>query len=343
MPVKEDLAAAAGSTAKALSRRPAAAACYAGLARALSEGEAAWWPQVLASWNGRWFPGLDRACALLVAGLHDEALSGHPLSRFFPSCGGKPGADLPATLAQFFAAPPAGFFANMAARGTANYSPFWCRRWLDPARLFFGRRKLPFVAVELNSIGGLGVCADVLRPDRAFDSSLVTARVALAQKPLNLASEADARWAAACYLPDDLAGPRELRADVAALRAALSEEPAFVQGAACAPEVAGEFLLKNIPVDPAGGLLILSWTILTNMPASRREPFAASMIKALTSWGERALWVALERDRSDAGRLEVRVYRSQGARLAGRRFASLKTDAPKPRAVFDGEAAAFLA
>ena len=321
---KAQLLGAAEVSARGNAAHPFTQAAIAAIGADLAAGAAAWWPAAEAAWQARHFADADQALHLVWSAMHYEALSGHPLGKQLLTCGGEPSGALGQAVREFLAAPPAGFQVSLASRWPRVFSPFWAKQWLDPARLFFQRRKLPYTVVELNSPGGLGTCIDLLTlGHKGFDSALVEARLGLDQRPLDLRKDDDAKWLIACCLPDESPSVRASAAGARKLRGLLAEDEALVQLADCAPALAPAFIAKNLPPDPEAGLLVFSTSFLRDLGRQESMAAAQALGRALGAWDDRALWVAVE-PRVDPSWIDVVVKRRQGDLFVPHLFRSVR-------------------
>lgn len=324
MIAKADLIGAARAALAGNPSRPLTAACLGAIGASLEAGEPTWWRETSQRWAQaqRHFPDAGQALMLLWAAVHMEALAGHPLAAQLPTCGGAPTEDLAQAVLDFLAAPPLRFYESIGRR-RCRYGQLWGEQWLDPARLFFERRKLSYFVVDITSVGGLSACADLLQPRKAFDSELIEARVGLQSPALDLRKDNDAMWVVAGALPDDAASVRACAKAMRKLRGLLAEEPQTVQIAACPLEAAGSFIQKNIPVAPEGGLLVTSIAALAEQLDSARKPWLAAMQQALAPWADRALWVDLEPQPGEPNAYATAVYRAKAGKLEARWFRAL--------------------
>ena len=346
MITKQALIAAAKAAQAANPARPLLAAALGAVGAQLESSDPPWWQAASAAWPQRHFDTADEALLLIWAAMHDQALSGHALGAELPSCFGTPTGKLADAVTRFLQAPPTEFILSLTTRLYRRHASYWASRWVEPARLFFSRRELPFYLLELRSCGGLGACADLITPrkkKKSFDSELVEARVALDDAILDLRKDSDAKWLIACCGPDDIAGIKDAARWTRRLRGLLEADAAVVQGASCALALTPAFVAKNIPVAEDSGLLIFSSRFAASLPAGPRETASLAMAQALRPWGDRALWVDIERSKADAWTEELHVGRGREKGFSWHCFSRTQTTAAASQsAADDAKNAAFL-
>ena len=294
----------------------------------LKRGDPPWWKAIAKAWEKRSFVAWSEAWSLYLTCLHFEALSDAdcPLVPYFPSCGGTAEAEPSVALARFLAAPPPTFFENLKAGHRRTYIASRSVMWAAPAMLFFQRRDLPFYLVEVNSGAGINLAADIINRVTGFDSALISARVGLEARPLQVEDISDRRWLTAGIWPDNVGAIAELDAAIDKIAARTREEAAFIQLAPCPPEKAAAFVTKNIPSDdPEVGLLIFNMGTTVRMSDADYAAYAASMAAMLKGWGERALWVEVESVRGETYSMttQLRVHRILGGQLRSLVMASV--------------------
>ncbi|PIR19174.1 MAG: hypothetical protein COV48_03445, partial [Elusimicrobia bacterium CG11_big_fil_rev_8_21_14_0_20_64_6] len=222
--------------------------------------------------------------------------------------------------------PPPSFFENLKSGHRRTYISGRSMMWTAPAMLFFQRRDLPYYLVEVNAGAGINMAADVVHPIKGFDSALVSARVGLDYRPLQVEDLIDRRWLTAGIWPDDLEAITELDAAIDKIAVRSRDEAAFLQLAACSPEKAAAFVIKNIPADdPEVGLLIFNMGTTVRMSDADYAAYTASMASMLKGWGERALWVEVESVRGEtySTTAQLRVHRILGGQMRSLVMASV--------------------
>jgi hypothetical protein len=294
----------------------------------LKRGDPAWWKPISKAWEKRTFVAWTEAWSLYLTCLHFEALSDAEcqLVPYFPSCGGTAEADPSVALARFLASPPPSFFENLKSGHRRTYISSRSILWAAPAMLFFQRRDLPYYLVEVNAGAGLNLAADLIEPQKLFDSALVSARVGLEHRPLQAEDINDRRWLTAGIWPDNLDAIADLDAAIEKVALRTRDEAAFLQLAACPPEKAAAFVTKNIPSDdPEVGLLIFNMGTTVRMSDADYAAYSASMAAMLKGWGERALWVEVESVRGEtySTTTQLRVHRILGGQLRSLVMASV--------------------
>ncbi|MEK7389222.1 MAG: DUF2332 family protein [Elusimicrobiota bacterium] len=314
-------------------------------ADALKRGTPPWWAPMAKAWDKRRFTAWSEAWSLYLACLHYEALSDaeSPLVPYFPSCGGTAEADPGVALARFLADPPPTFFENLKIGHRRTYIASRAAMWMSPAMLFFQRRDLPYYLLEVNSGAGLNLAADLTRPMKGFDSDLVSARVGIDYRPLQLEDISDRRWLTAGLWPDDLPAISTLDAAVDTIVERTRNEAAFLQLAACAPDKAAAFIAKNVPCDdPEVGLLVFNMGTTVRMNDADYAAYSAAMAALLKTWDARGLWVEVENVRGETYSMtyQLRVHRILGGELRSLVMASFDLDAATHQ--HDKSSAAFL-
>lgn len=324
---------------------PVTSAILLWTAEQLKRGDPAWWKPIAKAWEKRTFVAWSEAWSLYLTCLHFEALSDAEceLVPYFPSCGGTAEADPSVALARFLASPPPSFFENLKSGQRRTYIASRAVMWTAPAMLFFQRRDLPYYLVEVNAGAGINLAADLFGPMKGFDSALISARVGLEPRPLQVEDIADRRWLTAGIWPDNLAAITELDAALDKIAQRTRNEAAFLQLAPCPPEKAAAFVTKNIPSDDAEvGLLIYNMGTTVRMSDVDYAAYTASMTAMLKGWGERALWVEVESVRGEtySTTTQVRLHRVLGGQLRSLVMASV--DFEKTTHQYSEASAAFL-
>ncbi|MDP3543033.1 MAG: DUF2332 family protein [Elusimicrobiota bacterium] len=324
---------------------PVTSAILTWTADQLKRGEPAWWKPIAKAWEKRTFIAWTEAWSLYLTCLHFEALSDAEcqLVPYFPSCGGTAEADPSVALARFLADPPPSFFENLKTGQRRTYVAGRAIMWTAPAMLFFQRRDLPYYLVEVNAGAGLNLAADLVTPLKGFDSALISARVGLEARPLQVEDIADRRWLTAGIWPDNLAAIAELDSAIDKIAQRTRDEAAFLQLAPCPPEKAAAFVTKNIPSDdPEVGLLIFNMGTTVRMSDAEYAAYAASMVSMLRAWGERGLWVEAETVRGETYSMttQLRVHRILGGQLRSMVMASVDLESSTHQ--YSEAAAAFL-
>jgi hypothetical protein len=287
----------------------------------LKKGEPAWWRELAVNWEMRRFAGKNEAYTLYLTALHYEALGDplSPLAACFPTRGAIPGAGLAPALAQFLAAPPPSFFANLRSRTWSPYRSTFSALWIGPALLYFERdRALPFYLIDAEAGAGLNLVADFSVNQQQFNSELVTARIGIDLHPLDLKRTEDRRWLTAAIWSGAPDGIANLDRAAAALQELLSEQDDFVQLVASPPDKVAQFVAKNIPSDDRGvGILIFNIFMTSRMNDADYAAYRAGMSKTLEDWGDRGLWVEVENVRAAApsSAVELRVHRFNAGQL----------------------------
>lgn len=333
--MREEFAAQLERGAVSASALPVTSAVLRWSAEQLKRGEPPWWKTVAKAWEKRRFTAWSEAWSLYVAALHYEALNDAkgPLVPYFPSCGGTAEADPSPGLARFLAAPPPSFFEHLRERHRRTYVAGRALLWISPALLFFQRKRgLPFYLVEVNAGAGLDLAADIVMPQKGFDSDLVAARIGLDPLPLDLSDLLHRRWLTAGVWPDDLRAIAQLDAAVDAVEKRSRAEAAFLQLAPCLPEKAPAFIAKNIPADdPDVGLLLFNVGTTARMDEPEYAAYARAVGETLKAWGDRGLWVEAESVRAEtySTTLQLRVHRVLNGELRSFVMASFDLEAAK--------------
>ncbi|MDD5655863.1 MAG: DUF2332 family protein [Elusimicrobia bacterium] len=327
--------------------QPVTGAMVRHLAAELKRGDPAWWLKTGKAWQRRSFSAWNDAWGLLLAAIHFEALSdaNNPLVRYFPSCGGTAEADPAPALARFLDNPPERFFERLAAGHRRPYVSERSTVWILGALGFFQRRRqLPFYLVEVNAGAGLDLAADAVLPQEGFDSELVAARVGLDPEPLSLSDIAHRRWLTAALPPEDMPAIEAMDQAADLVKDRISRDPAFVQLAACAPELAPKFVMKNIPPEADMGLLVFNAGATSRMSDERYAAYRGDMARLLEGWGARGLWIEVETVRGEtySTTVQVRMSRYLGGGL--REFVAMTLDFAGAKLSCDNDALlSFLA
>jgi hypothetical protein len=312
-------------------------------AEQLKRGDPPWWKAIAKAWEKRAFVAWTEAWSLYLTALHFEALNDPecPLRKFFPSCGGTAEADPSTALARFLADPGPTFFENLRTRHRRTFVAPRSVLWMSPAMLFFQTRGLPYYVVEVNAGAGLDLAADILYKNvavdpkskkRAFDASLVAARIGLDPEPLDLSDILHRRWLTAGIWPDNLQGIGQLDHAIAGVQKIAKEEAAFIQLAPCPPEKAAAFVAKNIPADdPDVGLLLFNMGTTVRMTDEQYAAYSAAIASTLKAWGDRGLWIEVENVRGEkySTTFQVRAHRFMDGALRSFVMASLDTETAK--------------
>ena len=311
----------------------------------LKRGDPAWWKPIAKAWEKRTFVAWSEAWSLYITCLHFEALSDAEceLVPYFPSCGGTAEVDPSVALSRFLVAPPPSFFENLKSGHRRTYIEGRAIMWAAPAMLFFQRRDLAYYLVEVNAGAGINLAADLVHAPKDFDSALISARVGLEPRPLQVEDITDRRWLTAGIWPDDLSAITALDSALGKIEQRTRGEIAFLQLAACPPEKAAAFVTKNIPSDdPEVGLLIYNMGTTVRMSDADYAAYSASMAEMLKGWGERALWVEVESVRGEtySTTTQLRVHRILGGQLRSLVMASVDLEQSTHR--YNEAAAAFL-
>jgi hypothetical protein len=320
----------------------------------LKRGDPPWWKAVAKAWDKRVFVAWTEAWALYLTALHFEALNDAecPLVKVFPSCGGTAEADPSTALARFLADPPPSFLENLRTRHRRTFVAPRSVLWMSPAMLFFQTRGLPYYVVEANAGAGLDLAADVLFKNagadpkskkKAFDSSLIAARIGLDPQPLDLSDIVQRRWLTAGIWPDDLASIGQLDDSIDVVQDRAKNEAAFIQLAPCPPEKAAAFIAKNIPADdPDVGLLLFNMGTTVRMTDAEYAAYAAAIAATLKAWGDRGLWVEVENVRGEkfSTTYQIRAHRLVDGAL--RSFVMASFDVETAKHVYSEASPAFL-
>ncbi len=326
---------------------PVSSAVFRWTAAQLKRGEPPWWKFVAKEWEKRSFVAWSEPLNLFLAALHFEALNDaeNPLVPFFPSCGGTSEADPSPGLARFFAAPTKSFFDNLRVRDRRLFVTFRSYLWVSPAMLFFQRKRgLPFYLVQVDAGAGLDLAADIITPQKHFDTDLVSARIGLDNHPLDLSDIAERRWLTAAVWPDHVDGILQLDRAIDVVQKQSVRDPAFVQLAPCPSSRAAAFISKNIPPDdPDAGLLIFNMGTTVKMADLEYATYARSIAGVLKDWGDRGLWIEVENVRGEmySHTLQLRAHRIIDGVLRSFVMASFDVEAAKH--VYSEASADFLA
>lgn len=330
---REEFAAQCERGALQASALPVTSAILRWTAEQLKRSEPAWWKGLAKAWEKRKFVAWTEAWSLYLACLHFEALNDAecPLVPYFPSCGGTAEADPSVALNRFLHAPPPSFYENLRSRQRRTYLAGRSVLWMTPAVLFFQRRRMPYYLVEVNAGAGLDLAADIVLPQRGFDSDLVDARVGLEPAPLVIEDITHRRWLTAGTYPDHLEAIAQLDHAIDALAAANKEDASFIQLAPCATEKAPAFIAKNVPIEDEAGLLVFNMGATVRMTDPEYAAFAKGMAAMMSKWGERALWVEVESVRGEtySTTFQLRAHRLTGGQLRSMVLASLDLETGK--------------
>ncbi|MFI5350471.1 MAG: DUF2332 family protein [Elusimicrobiota bacterium] len=293
---------------------PVTSAILRWTAEQLKRGDPPWWKAIAKAWEKRAFVAWSEAWGLYLTALHFEALNDAecPLVPFFPSCGGTGEADPSTALLRFLSDPPPSFVENLRGRHRRTFVAARSVLWMSPAMLFFQRRGLPYYLVETNTGAGLNLAADVLIPQKKFDSSLIAARIGLDPQPLDLSDIVQRRWLTAGIWPDNVDAIVQLDNAIDGVQKRMKDEAAFLQLAPCPPEKAAAFIAKNIPADdPDVGVLLFNMGTTVRMTDAEYVAYGGAIANTLKSWGDRGLWVEVENVRGEtySTTYQIRAHR----------------------------------
>ena len=344
---KEEFVAQLDRAGATLSGLPVTTAMVQWLAEALRKGDPPWWTATLKAWEKRKFVAWTEAWGLFLTAVHFEVLSdaANPLVPYFPSCEGTDEGDPSGALAEFLKNPPPSFYENLKLGHRRVYVEARAGMWIWPALLFFQRRNLPFYLVEVNAGAGLNLAADVVAPQKQFNSGLVEARIGLDQESLELENMAHRRWLTAAIMPDQvpLIQPLDNAMEEVLERRRRNEN--FIQLVEMKPELAAKFIAKNVPADDEDvGLMLFNMGATARMTDKEYEAYANGISQMMLPWGNRALWIEFESVRGELFSMtyQLRVHRLVGGQLGQHVMASFDFGASKT--VFNGEESAkFLA
>lgn len=299
---------------------PVTAGLLSQLRDELKKGDPPWWKSAFKAWDKRKFFGWTEAWTLFLACVHFDVLSDEQsvLAPYFPSCGGTDEAEPGMVFSRYLSDLPRDFFLRLGSAQRRVYLELWAPLWISPASLFFQRRGLPFYLVEVNAGAGLNLAADILVPQKGFDSGLVAARIGIDPSPLELENLEDRRWLTAAVMPDQLALIAALDKAMKTVLERQSREAAFIQLATCAAALAPKFVAKNIPADDKDvGLLFFNIGVTGRMNDSEYAAFKSGVADMLKPWGQRALWMELESVREElySTTYQLRVSRIIEGRL----------------------------
>jgi hypothetical protein len=299
---------------------PVSSALVCTLCDQLKVGEPPWWKGVCRAWEKRKFVAWTEAWGLFLSCVHFEALSDskNPLVPYFPSCGGTDEADPSRALLKFLSELPPTFFEHLKTGHRRPYIELRAPLWIDPARMFFQSRSLPFYLVEVNAGGGLNLAADIIVPQKGFDSELLAARIGLDPVPLLLEDIVERRWLTAALLPDQMPLIQALDRAIEVVLEKSRKEAAFIQLAQCSPELAAKFIAKNIPADDKDvGILVLNMGATARMSDKEYEDYKKGMAATMKPWEDRALWVEFESVRGEmySTTYQLRVFRCMEGEL----------------------------
>lgn len=343
---KEEFVAQLDRAAATNAALPVTSALLRTLGELLKKGDPPWWRETLKAWEKRSFVAWSEAWGLFLTCVHFEALNDAEceLGPYFPSCGGTDEADPTTVFARFLNEAPRSFFARLREGQRRTYVEQRAPMWIAPAMGFFQRRGLPFYLVEVNAGGGLNLAADLVLPQRGFDSELVAARIGLDKPPLQLEDINDRRWLTAAIMPDQTVLIPPLDRAIELVTARLRKEAAFLQMVPCAAEQAAKFIAKNIPSDDKDvGLLVMNMGTTVRMTDAAYESYRSALAEMMKPWGDRALWVEFENVRGEmfSTTYQVRVGRVFDGRMAQQVLASFDMGT-KNSSVNEKEGLAFL-
>lgn len=278
------------------------------------KGDPPWWPKVQKAWEKRKFVTPLQPCSLFLSCVHFEVLGddSNPLVPFFPSVGGKLEGDLSGAFVEFLKHLPRSFLENLETQQARIYHDMLSPLWIRPAVLFFQRRNLPFYLVEVNAGAGLNLAADIIIPQKDFDSDPVAARIGLDPDPLHLENVIHRRWLNAVFMPDQIELLAALDRAIKKARERRSRDKTFIQLFKCPPELAAEFLLQNIPADDKDvGLLLFNVAATGRMTDSEYEAYKAGITAMMRPWEDRVLWAEIETVRGELfpTSYQLRVHR----------------------------------
>ncbi len=303
MLTKEEFAAQAERGAAMLSAMPVTRSILYFLADQLKKGEPDWWKKTSKAWEKRKFVAWSEAWSLFVTCLHFEALNNedHPLTSYFPSCGGTPEADISTALGRFLAEPSASFFENLRKGHRRYHDPALAGSWRMVADGYFDEIELPFHLVEVNAGAGLDIAADMINRGHApFDSDLIQARIGLDPEPLLVQDIIHRRWLAASVFPDLTAVVSGLGDAVEKLADLQRKDTNFVQLVKCDAVLAPKFIAKNIPSDdPDIGLMVFNILTTGKMTDAELADYVGGLSKMMAPWGDRAVWFEAETVRGE--------------------------------------------
>lgn len=311
---KQDFIAQLERGSTVLTANPVSAAVLRWVASALKTGDPEWWKLTQKAWEKRKFVGWNEAWVLFLAAMHYEALSDPecPLVPFFPSCGGTDEADPGPGVARFLPDAPDSFYEHLRNGVARPYVAVNSVFWPALGNMFFGPRELPYYVVDTGAGAGLNLIADALIPGAQGPLELVSARIGLDDQPLELTDLSHRRWVTAAIFPDAPSRIAELDASIELALNIQRREPNFLQLVACGPAKAAKFIARNIPSDDEDvGLLVFNNAVTSRMDDAEYKTFAAEMAGMMKPWGERALWLEVERVRGElySMTLEVRATR----------------------------------
>ncbi|OGR84068.1 MAG: hypothetical protein A3J74_01215 [Elusimicrobia bacterium RIFCSPHIGHO2_02_FULL_57_9] len=318
---KEEFLSQIERAATVLPGLPVTAGLLRQMGEELKKGDPAWWKNTLKAWERRRFAGWTEAWSLFLTCVHYEVLSDPdgPLAPYFPSCGGTDEAEPSRVFSQFLSDLPKEFFFHLRNGQRRVFLELWAPLWVSPAALFFQQRGLPFYLVEVNAGAGLNLAADMLVPQKGFDSQLLAARIGIDPAPLELENIEHKRWLTAALMPDQLPLIRALDKAIKAVLERQSREAAFIQMVPCEAQLAPKFIAKNIPVDDKDvGLLLFNIGATSRMGDSEYAAYKNSVAEMMKPWGERALWVELESVREEiySTTFQLRINRISNGQLS---------------------------
>jgi hypothetical protein len=342
---REEFAAQCERGALQVTGLPVTSAVLRWTAEQLKRGEPPWWKGIAKAWEKRKFVAWTEAWSLYLACLHFEALNDAecPLVPYFPSCGGTAEADPSVAVNRFLHAPSPTFYDNLRARHRRTYVAGRALLWLNPALLFFQKRRMPYYLVQVNAGAGLDLAADLIMPQKGFRSDLIDARVGLEPEPLIIEDILHRRWLTAGVYPDNVQAIQELDQALEKVSAANKEDASFIQLAPCPPEKAPAFIAKNIQPEEEEGLLVFNMGATVRMTDAEYAAFAKGMAGTLSKWGDRGLWVEVESVRGEtySTTFQLRAHRVQGGQLRSMVLAALDMESGKH--AYSEASEAFLA
>lgn len=331
---KEEFVAQLQHAGETMPGLPVTTAMVQWLAETLKKGDPAWWAATLKAWEKRKFVAWTEAWGLFLTAVHYEALSDaeNPLVPYFPSCGGTDEADPSGALAEFLRAPPRSFYDHLKTGYRRSYVEARAPLWIGPAMLFFQRRNLPFYLVQVDAGAGLNLAADIVVPQKGFDSELVAARIGLDPDPQLLEDINHRRWLTASIAPDALALIPGLDKAIDKVRECQGRDATFIQLVECKPELAAKFVSKNIPADDKDvGLLLVNMGTTVRMTDAEYEAYKSGIADMLRPWEARGLWVEVESVRGErySTTYQLRAHRLLGGQLRQQVLANFDFGAQK--------------
>ena len=299
---KDEFIAQLDRATSAMQGLPVSSALLRQLSDGLKKGEPPWWKGVQKAWESRRFVAWTEAWGLFLTAVHYDVLGDakSTLAAYFPSCGGTDEADPSTVFARYLEELPREFFDQLRTGQRRVFVPQRAPVWLLPAATYFQRRGLPYYVVEINAGAGLNLAADLLYPQKGFDSELIAARIGLDAAPLQLEDSGHRRWLTAALMPEEIGDIKELDRAMDAVSQRQGKEANFIQLAACPAEKAPGFIGKNIPADdPDVGIFVFNMGVTVRMSEGDYQKFRARMTQELKAWGDRALWLEVENVRGE--------------------------------------------